>query len=292
MPQKESCLAVAVALFLAASAFLVSDVSAQEPVVSASAASTAHFKHGPGRYPPSHKRQDCQERPGRPVHRLTVEGRVFCLRLPRLLKNPQLDVTGTKHYARTYNDTCGLYGIVYTLTSPPGFGPPPHVHYADEEWWFATNPGDKARLHAQAASAGPVKIYKAGQVPNFNMEPVKVGGADLPYGSIGYSPVGIPHTYKSVTSLKNFWAVWGFGFNMIPGVEIPLGAAGKPEENERVLQETGLLGVPSDNSNKMFDPPTFTTDSREPLALPPVRWADVQRLQDLFDKGERCYPDE
>lgn len=120
------------AVILVTSALLLVGVTAQEPpVISAtSTASTAHFKGGSVRYPPFHKRQDCQERPGRPVHRLSVAGREFCLRLPRLLKNPQLDVTGTKQFARTYNDTCGLYAIIYSMTNPPGFGPPTHVHYA------------------------------------------------------------------------------------------------------------------------------------------------------------------
>jgi hypothetical protein len=69
-------------------------------------------------------------------------------------------------------------------------------HPAEDEWWIPTTPGDKVRLHAQAADAGPLKQYKAGQVPGYNLPPLKVGGVEVPYGSIGYSPAFLPHTYK------------------------------------------------------------------------------------------------
>jgi hypothetical protein len=76
---------------------------------------------------------------------------------------------------------------------------------------------------------------------------------------------------------------------MIPGVNIP--EAAKPGEEARVLEQTGIWGVPTDLTNSMFDPVTFVTDARKPVALPPVKWENVQRLQNLFDQGERCYPD-
>jgi hypothetical protein len=46
------------------------------------------------------------------------------------LKNPEVDVLGTKKFVRTYDDTCGLYGIVFSTFVPEKGGPPPHIHWA------------------------------------------------------------------------------------------------------------------------------------------------------------------
>jgi hypothetical protein len=111
-------------------------VAAQEQndVAAAAAAATtqrysAEPRHGGSLVPPP-RGHSCMATSSRPVHRLKVEGKVFCLRLPRVLKNPPVDVTGTKKFVRTYNDTCGLYGVVFSTFVPAGAGPPPHVHFA------------------------------------------------------------------------------------------------------------------------------------------------------------------
>lgn len=71
-----------------------------------------------------------------------------------------------------------------------------------------------------------------------------------------------------------------------PGVNIP---ESYPNDPSYVLNVTGLWGVPTDNTAKMFaQGPAFVTEARGPLALPPVTWNDMVRLQRLFDDGEKC----
>lgn len=218
-----------------------------------------------------HHEQSCEGTTARPVRKITLpSGEVFCLRLPRFLKNPELDVLGNKQFVRTWNDACGLYGIVFSPHVPARGGPPPHIHFAgnptavltlclrppqlehdlafcsnawcdpvhslqinnlatihpictlhscfgthtyctltpicsclllaEEEYFLPgtpQGPGDVVRIHAQAASTGPLKSYTPGQVPAFNMPAVTVGGIEVPYGSIGYSPIATPHTWKA-----------------------------------------------------------------------------------------------
>lgn len=84
--------------------------------------------------------------------------------------------------------------------------------------------------------------------------------------------------------MTNFMAIWGFGFGMIPGVNIP-----EEETNATVvLEQTGLWGVPTDITGAMFGGPQFVKEARGPLALPPLTVSIMQRLQNLFDQGEKC----
>lgn len=212
----------------------------------------------------------------------------------------QTDVTGTKSFVRTYRDTCGLYSIVFSKEVPAGAGPMPHVHYADEEWFLPGAPGDVVRIHAEEqAPAGNISSsarspdperryteYKPGQVPGFNMPPVEVGGVEVPYGSIAHAPVGTAHTWKAATPLTNFMAIWSIGWATEAGVNIPVS---EPDPT-KVLEQTGLWGVPTDRTEaRMFaGGKTWMENARGPIALPPVTWANLARLQDLFDRGEAC----
>ena len=74
---------------------------------------------------------------------------------------------------------------------------PPCAHtLADDEWFLPGTPGDVVRIHAEKGAPGTYKSYQPGQVPGFNMPAVEVGGLEVPYGRIGYSPRGAPHTFK------------------------------------------------------------------------------------------------
>jgi hypothetical protein len=69
---------------------------------------------------------------GRVSLRLNVgKNKYFTLRLPRAKPLPPGADGG---FTRTYNDTCGLFDILYSAKGPAGAGPPPHIHYADDEW--------------------------------------------------------------------------------------------------------------------------------------------------------------
>ena len=55
----------------------------------------------------------------------------------------------------------------------------------------------------------------------------------------------------------------------------------------KALEQTGLWGVPTDPSGAMFGGYDFVQKGRAPVALPPVTRAVMERLQDLFDRGEQ-----
>jgi hypothetical protein len=96
---------------------------------STQAQDTQHFWTKPGKRP--RPGAPCIGTAERPARLITLSnGQTFCLRLPRFLKTPELDVLGTKKFARTYDDTCGLYGIVFSTFVKQGGGPPPHIHHA------------------------------------------------------------------------------------------------------------------------------------------------------------------
>lgn len=225
----------------------------------------------------------------RPVHRLTLDnGRTFCLQLPRLLKNPEKAVAGTASFARTYNDTCGMFAITLHKSIPAGAGPVPHLHLADTEFFMPTTPGDTVRMFAQADDT-PLKTYPAGQMPAFNVPPVaKVGHLDVPYGRIAYSPPGIPHSWKAATNMTNFMALWLNGFVMIPSVNVP--AMGS--DYLQVLYETSAWGSPTDITSAMFNGPQFVTDALSRRAgLPPTPFDELVRLQKAIDAGDKCCGD-
>jgi hypothetical protein len=60
-----------------------------------------------------------------------------------------------------------------------------------------TTPGNTVRLFAQS-DASKLRVYRPGEVPGFTVDNVtSVGHADVPYGRIGYSPAGVPHSWKA-----------------------------------------------------------------------------------------------
>ncbi len=64
-------------------------------------------------------------------------GGIFRLRLPKMKPSP----TPGGGFRRTYNDTCGLFDIAMAMAAPKGFGPVPHLHYADDEWFILAGAG-------------------------------------------------------------------------------------------------------------------------------------------------------
>lgn len=71
---------------------------------------------------------------------------------------------------------------------------------------------------------------------------------------------------------------------MQAGVNIPESV----NDTQAVLEQTGLWGVPTDTTAAMFGGPQFVTDARGPIAIKPVSWEDMERLQDYPDRGEKC----
>lgn len=84
--------------------------------------------------------------------------------------------------------------------------------------------------------------------------------------------------------MTNFMAIWGFGFALKPGVNIPE----QETDPAVILEKTGLWGVPTDMTGAMFGGNQFVDNAREPIVLPPAQWLDLEYLQSLFDRGEKC----
>lgn len=231
----------------------------------------------------------CEGTAERPAYLLTLGNKAkFCLRMPRYLPNPVKADYGTASFGRTVNDTCGLYSIVLHGKDPQGAGPPPHVHFADEEFFLPTTPGNVVRIFAQS-DATKLRVYKPGEVPGWTVPAItSVGHADVPYGSIGYSPMAVPHTYKGATELDGITAIWLNGFAMIPAINIPMSNNLTDEEK---MWKTSMWGVPTDITSAMFGGPDFTTRAlANKVALPPTTPAILRRLQKAFDAGEACFP--
>lgn len=233
----------------------------------------------------------------RAVHRVQLDGGgVFCLRLPRLLKKPEKAAAGTASWARTFNDTCGLYAITLHKALPAGGGPPPHIHHSQTEFFLPTTPGDTVRMFSEAQQQGKATLrkYQPGEVPGYNLPPVApVGHLDVPYGRIAYSPPNIPHSWKAVNNMTNFMAFWIDGFNMIPSVDIPAVAAAKGASPTQVLFETAVWGSPTDITSTMFGGPQYVAEAvakKRRAALPAATAELLKGLQERFDKGEACYP--
>lgn len=216
-----------------------------------------------------------------------ASGTTFCLRMPRYLKNPRTDYSGGTTFPRTYNDTCGLYGITFHPHVPEGGGPDPHLHLSDEEYFMPVTPGDVLRVFTQAGPKHPRK-YQPGEVPGYNLPPVSpMGHVDVPAGTIAFSPPNTPHTWKAATSLTNYVIFWLNGFVMEPSINIPQ----MSKNATQVLWESALWSSPTDITSVMFGGPDYLTRALERDSnLPSVTLGQMRRLQDRFDRGEDCFP--
>lgn len=70
----------------------------------------------------------------------------FNLRWPRPKPTPGPSF-GPKVFQRTWNDTCGLYTWSIDTNPTDGRGPPPHIHWADDEWFFPRGAGSEVRIY-------------------------------------------------------------------------------------------------------------------------------------------------
>ncbi len=61
------------------------------------------------------------------------------------------------------------------------------------------------------------------------------------------------------------------------------------DDPQRVLEHTGMLGVPTDIEGKMVGTSDYRA-ARGPVAVPPTTLKGMLKLQDLIDRGEACYP--
>src|SRR5579872_2124642 len=93
-------------------------------------------------------------------------------------------------FLRTQKSTCGQY-VLALVDVPPGSGPPPHVHYASDEWFFAYE-GDITLMVQQDD-----RVFRSGQIPGANVPPVTLISFALPAGQVAFGPTGMVHAFKN-----------------------------------------------------------------------------------------------
>lgn len=212
--------------------------------------------------------------------------------MPRFLAKPRIFQTGGGDQLvmlRTPADTCGLYQLSETI-APYDVGPPPHFHYASSEWFLVTE-DSSFRIYGTQE----YKPLQTGQLPGVNAPVPAMGSIVLDKGELAYSPKGTVHfwhnqsdTKKVIRGFYNVWAPangvteWLDGVNNLNGSTKPLKL---PAAQETTLQ-TALWGVPHDPTGGFVGRSDFRT-IRGPVASDGNH---LLELQDLFDRGEACYP--
>jgi len=215
------------------------------------------------------------------------------LKMPRFLKNPRKFTTDGGDVLlmlRTAEDTCGLYQISETI-APYQVGPPPHFHYASAEWFFPTE-DSSFRIYGTQENLP----LKPGQLPGVNVDAPKMGSISIGKGDLVYSPKGTVHlwanestTREPIRGFYNIWSPadgideWFSGVNNIDLTHDPLGDVPGPQA---LTLQTALWGVPHDPTGHFVGRSDYR-NIRGPLA---DNSNHLEELQDLFDRGEACYP--
>ena len=212
--------------------------------------------------------------------------------MPRFLRNPRVFQTGGGDklvMLRTPEDTCGLYQISETI-APYDVGPPPHFHYDSAEWFFPTEDSTFRIYGTQEA-----KPLTPGQLPGLTAPVPAMGSLSIGKGDLVYSPKGTVHFWHNESTSKqeirgfyNIWTPangvtdWFAGVNNLNGstAQLPL-----PGPQATTLQ-TALFGIPHDPTGSFVGRSDFR-NIRGPVSSDGNH---LQELQDLFDRGEACYP--
>lgn len=213
--------------------------------------------------------------------------------MPRFLKNPRKFKTAGGDVLvmlRTPEDTCGLYQLSETI-APYDAGPPPHFHYDTAEWFLPTEES-KFRIYGTQVA----KPLTPGFLPGINAPVPAMGSILIEKGGLAYSPKGTVHFWHNESSSRddirgfyNIWTPangvndWFAGVNNVDGSTAPL--AGVPGPQATTLQ-TALWGVPHDPTGRFVGRSDYR-NIRGPVASDGNHLAE---LQDMFDRGEACYP--
>jgi len=213
--------------------------------------------------------------------------------MPRFLKNPRKFKTAGGDVLvmlRTPEDTCGLYQLSETI-APYDAGPPPHFHYDTAEWFLPTEES-KFRIYGTQVA----KPLTPGFLPGINAQVPAMGSILIEKGELAYSPKGTVHFWHNESSIRddirgfyNIWTPangvndWFAGVNNVDGSTASL--AGVPGPQATTLQ-TALWGVPHDPTGRFVGRSDYR-NIRGPVASEGNHLAE---LQDMFDRGEACYP--
>ena len=146
---------------------------------------------------------------------------------------------------RSPSTTCGAYTLA-VVDLPPGAGPPPHIHYASEEWFFL--PEGSVTLFVQAED----RECHAGQRPGGNAPKVTLNAFPLPAGQLVHAPPRMVHAFKNETSqtVHSFINLWASGHGMaelFKELQAAITPATPHEEATRLLEQiSDKWGVPHD----------------------------------------------
>ncbi|AGF51326.1 slr1407 [Synechocystis sp. PCC 6803] len=217
------------------------------------------------------------------------------LTMPRFLKDPVAFETPGKDVLimlRTPADTCGLYQMAEAILTPNA-GPPPHFHYASDEWFFSTEPS-QVRLYSSQEFQAPLQV---GQIPGINVDPIKVGSVLEDQGEIIFSPRGMVHYFRNETpgkaEVRGFYNVWAPGYGIserFEGIDNLDGSNSNqsiPLAQKEFLQ-TALWGIPHDITGGFVGTKDYYNERGSVFIHPD----NIEELQALFDQGEACYPNE
>lgn len=212
--------------------------------------------------------------------------------MPRFLAKPRVFQTGGGDQLvmlRTPEDTCGLYQLSETI-APYDAGPPPHFHYASSEWFFPTEDSTFRIYGTQEANP-----LQPGQLPGVNVASPAMGSLTIGKGGLVYSPKGTVHFWHNESSSKspirgfyNIWTPangvtdWFDGVNNVDGSTKPLDVPGP----QATTLQTALWGVPHDPTGRFVGRADYR-NIRGPVASDGNH---LSELQDLFDRGEACFP--
>ena len=212
--------------------------------------------------------------------------------MPRFLRNPRVFKTAGGDelvMLRTPEDTCGLYQLSETI-APPDAGPPPHFHYASSEWFFPTEDSSFRIYGTQEA-----KPLQVGELPGVNAPVPAMGSVVIGKGGLVYSPKGTVHLWhnetKSSANIRGFYNIWTPAngvtdwFSGISNVDGSTKVLPLPGPQATTLQ-TALWGVPHDPTGRFVGRADYR-NIRGPVASDGNH---LSELQDLFDRGEACYP--
>lgn len=184
---------------------------------------------------------------------------------------------------RSPSTTCGTYTLA-VVDLPPGAGPPPHIHYASEEWFYL--PEGSVTMFVQAED----RQYHAGQRPGANAPKVTLNAFALPAGQLLYAPPRMVHAFRneSQQTVYRFVNLWGPGHGMaelFQELQASIDPATPHEEAVRLLEQiSSKWGVPHDPRGTFVD--RIVSD-----AQPHAHDNQAARLEEMIRSAERCNPD-
>jgi hypothetical protein len=213
--------------------------------------------------------------------------------MPRFLSKPRKFKTAGGDVLvmlRTPEDTCGLYQLSETI-APYDAGPPPHFHYDTSEWFLPT---EESRFRIYGTQKA--KPLTPGQLPGVTVPAPAMGSIVIEKGGLAYSPKGTVHFWHNESSnrddIRGFYNIWTpangvnnwfAGESSVNGSTAPLAEVPGPQAT---LLQTALWGVPHDPTGRFVGRSDYR-NLRGPVASDGNHLAE---LQELFDRGEACYP--